>query len=195
MTGPSPPAESLSGSSPGLPPPAPLPLPREGAAGAASAAPAQPRAEVQATLPPQAAAATEDWVAQQLDYWIGQNVQAAELRLDGAGGDAVEVRIELTGKEARVEFRSDLAQTRELLAGAAHQLQDLLSSRGLVLADVSVSSSDRGAAQQAAAQHGGQRREDGGGRAAGTADRAAAAGSAARPALAGPSGRVLDLFV
>jgi flagellar hook-length control protein FliK len=83
-------------------------------------------------------------VAEQVTYWISQNVQNAELTLDGLGADPVEVSIRMSGNEAQVSFRTDELQTRDLLEGAASHLKELLQNQGLVLSGVSVGASGSG---------------------------------------------------
>jgi flagellar hook-length control protein FliK len=80
-------------------------------------------------------------VAEQVSYWIGQDMHQAELTLDGLGLDAVQVSISLQGNEAHVSFRTDQLATRQVLEGAQAHLRELLESSGLVLSGVSVGSS------------------------------------------------------
>lgn len=87
-----------------------------------------------ATVPVAAVAPTQ--VADQVASWVTQNIREAELRVDGANGERVEVRIALEGNEARVEFGCDAEQMRELLQDAAQELEQRLRQEGLVLADV-----------------------------------------------------------
>jgi flagellar hook-length control protein FliK len=88
----------------------------------------------------------EMMVAEQVNYWIGRDVQNAELKFDGLGEGAVKVSISLIGNEARVEFRTDQAATRQVLEGAVSHLKDLLGNEGLVLSSVSVGTSGSGGA-------------------------------------------------
>lgn len=90
---------------------------------------------------PAAVMSPEAMVAEQVNYWIGHDVQNAELKLDGMGDSPVEVSISLQGNEARVEFRTDQLETRQVLEGAVSQLKDLLGNEGLVLSGVSIGSS------------------------------------------------------
>lgn len=83
----------------------------------------------------------ETMVAEQVKYWISSGVQNAELTLDGFGKSPVEVSISLNGTEARVEFRTDQPEVRQVLEGSASQLKDLLQNEGMVLSGVSVGSS------------------------------------------------------
>jgi Flagellar hook-length control protein FliK len=94
-----------------------------------------------ATLSNSSVGVQETAVAEQVKYWVSQQVQNAELKLDGFGKDPVEVSISLSGNEARVEFRSDQVATRDVLEGAISQLKELLESEGLQLSSVSVGSS------------------------------------------------------
>lgn len=90
--------------------------------------------------------APEAAIADQVNYWISQGIQNAELTFDGAGAEPVQVSISLSGNEAHVEFRTDQVETRELLTGAAAHLKDLLQQEGMVLSGLSVGSSGAGGA-------------------------------------------------
>ena len=127
-------------------------------------------------------------VAEQVTYWITQDVQNAELTLDGLGSSPVEVSIRMSGNEAQVFFRTDELQTRDLLEGAASHLQELLQSEGLVLSGVSVGASGSGSAGE------GQQRPSQGGRQT-TLVQAVPEPVAPRKLSTGTQGRSLDLFV
>lgn len=102
--------------------------------------------DVQAASASATAALPEAAIAQQVHYWISNDVQNAELKLDNWGQSPVEVSISLQGNEARVEFRTDVPELREILEGASAQLKDMLQGEGLVLSGVSVGSSGAGGA-------------------------------------------------
>jgi hypothetical protein len=130
----------------------------------------------------------EMMVAEQVNYWIGRDVQNAELKFDGLGESPVKVNISLQGNEARIEFTTDQAATRQVLEGAASHLKDLLGSEGLVLSSVLVSSSGSGRddpRDRRTPQHSRQ--------VAVAAPEALAGEAALRPARL--SGRTVDLFV
>ena len=93
---------------------------------------------------PDAAMAPDMQVAEQVSYWVSQNVQNAELKLDGLGQNPVEVSISLQGNEAQISFRSDEAATRGLLESAGAHLKDMLLREGVVLSGVSVGTSGSG---------------------------------------------------
>ena len=84
----------------------------------------------------------EDAVAEQVAYWVHQNIQNARLTVKH-DGQPVEVNVSLTGNEAHVAFTSDERQTRELLDGSVAQLRDMLHQEGLVLSGVTVGESGR----------------------------------------------------
>jgi flagellar hook-length control protein FliK len=88
--------------------------------------------------------APEMQVAEQVSYWVSQNVQNAELKLEGLGQSPVEVSISVQGKEAQITFRTDEAATRGVLEGAGAHLKDLLQREGMVLTGVSVGTSGSG---------------------------------------------------
>jgi flagellar hook-length control protein FliK len=89
-------------------------------------------------------ASPEQQIADQVSVWVSQNVQSAELKMDAFGSDQVEVSITMAGNEATVQFRSDVAETRDLLQRAAANLESALRSDGLVLSGVSVGASTQG---------------------------------------------------
>lgn len=143
--------------------------------------------------PPAATTATaalspEMMVAEQVNYWIGRDVQNAELKLDGLGDAAVKVNISLIGNEARVEFRTDQAETRQVLEGAVSHLKDLLGNEGLILSSVSVGTSGSGGADPREGKPSQRGRQ-----ATVVVPQASSVDTARRPASL--SGRTVDLFV
>lgn len=82
--------------------------------------------------------ATEMYVAEQVSYWISNDVQNAEMTLDGIGEKPVEVSININGNEAHVSFRTDEVMARDVLENASQHLKDMLLREGVVLSGVSV---------------------------------------------------------
>lgn len=106
-----------------------------------------------------AALPAEDAVAEQVSYWVSQNIQNAELTVEHAG-HPVEVTVALSGNEAHVTFRSDQGETRALLDASVAQLRDLLESQGLVLSGMTVGdSATQGNGNQNGEQRNGAQRE------------------------------------
>ena len=99
------------------------------------------RVETAASASGAALPSPETMVAEQVKYWISNNVQNAEITLDDLGKSPVEVSISLHGLEARVEFRTDQMEVRQILEGAASHLKELLRNEGMVLSGVFVGSS------------------------------------------------------
>ncbi|MDP3577825.1 flagellar hook-length control protein FliK [Methyloversatilis sp.] len=134
---------------------------------------------------------TEMRVAEQVSYWIGRGAQNAELEVEGLGEGPVKVSIELQGQEARVEFRADQAQTRQVLQDSMPHLRELLEREGLVLSGLSVGSSgsERGAGQAGQGRQGGRQGQTG------VPELPALALAAATHRAAPLSGRSVDLFV
>jgi flagellar hook-length control protein FliK len=83
----------------------------------------------------------EQAVAEQVKYWISNDVHNAQLKFDGLGPQSVQVNISLSGNQAQVVFQSDQAQTRELLSNAMAQLEQMLRGEGLTLTAAWVGSS------------------------------------------------------
>jgi flagellar hook-length control protein FliK len=127
-------------------------------------------------------------LADTVSYWVSQGVQNAELTLEGLGGEPIEVSIQLANGEALIGFRSDLAQTRQLIEGAMTELKDLLANQGLLLAGVSVGTSSR----QDGSPGETPRRPGGRLRGIGLAETAMVQPA---PRSLGPVGQRLDLFV
>lgn len=134
------------------------------------------------------ASPTESFVAEQISYWISNDVQNAEMKLDGIGDAPVGVSISMHGNEAHVTFRTDELQAREALENASLHLKDLLQREGLVLAGVSVGTSGAG-------DSGGQEHKPRHGAKAATVVSAAVESIGRRPVQSGAAGRALDLFV
>ncbi len=106
---------------------------------------------------------TEMRVAEQVSYWVGRGAQNAELELEGLGEGPVKVSIALQGQEARVEFRADQAQTRQVLQDSMPHLRELLEREGLVLSGMSVGSSgaEGGNGQSSQGRQGGRQGQGG----------------------------------
>lgn len=129
--------------------------------GAAGMSPLEPgNTDNTAVFVDPAAAGAEEQVADQVAYWVNQKTQNAELTLN-RDGQPVEVSVSLSGNEAHVTFRSDQAQTREMLDQSMAQLRDLLRSEGLVLSGMSVGTSARDGAGPQGGDAGQSRGRDG----------------------------------
>lgn len=83
----------------------------------------------------------ESMVADKVSYWVTHGVKNAELKLDGFGGEPLEVSISLKGNEAQINFRTDQPEIRQILEGAVAHLKEILKSEGVVLSGVSVGNS------------------------------------------------------
>ncbi len=136
--------------------------------------------------------AAEDALADQIGYWAAQGLRGADFTVRG-DADPVQVSIALTGNEARVEFRSEHAATRDWLAASTDQLRELLQREGVVLAGVSVGAQQTGQSPPQSQQS--QRPPAEGGRRAAGVPRPVDATAAATPGVPrAPTGSV-DLFV
>ena len=131
-------------------------------------------------------------LAEQVDTWVSQNLQVAELRLHEPSANPVLVRIEMNGQQASVMFRTDVLACREALTTQIEQLSDLMSSQGLQLADASVAGS--GADSQSERQ---ARASPLWGEPAARRSLVETSGPTQSPARRGPdsAGRTLDVFV
>lgn len=82
----------------------------------------------------------EEALAEQVAYWVSENLQNAELTVTH-DGKPVEVSVSMSGKEAHIVFGSDQSETRDLLDASVAQLRELLHSEGLILSGVTVGES------------------------------------------------------
>lgn len=137
-------------------------------------------------------AGAEEQVADQVAYWVNQKTQNAELTLH-RDGQPVEVSVSLSGNEAHVSFRSDQAQTRELLDQSMAQLRELLRSEGLVLSGMSVGTSARDGAGGQGGDSGQSRHREGARQAQVVSS--APAGTASLARGGGGGERAVDIFV
>jgi flagellar hook-length control protein FliK len=139
-------------------------------------------------------APVEVYLAEQVKYWISNDVKNAEMKLEGLGQELVEVSISMHGNEAHVAFRTDELQARTALEGAASHLKDLLAREGVLLAGVSVgtSGSQNPDAQDRRARQNGARQAT---VVSGAVAPAGQAVSRSGGVPGGAVGRALDLFV
>ena len=109
--------------------------------GGASAGPeASPSVETGTPVAEASQTAAEDALAEQVAFWVSENLQNAELTVTH-DGKPVEVSVSMSGKEAHIVFGSDQSETRELLDASVAQLRDLLNAEGLTLSGVTVGES------------------------------------------------------
>lgn len=91
-----------------------------------------------------AAPTTQSYIAEQVSFWISNDIQKAEMKLDGLGDKPVEVSISMNGNQAHVAFRTDEVQARDALENASLQLKEMLQKDGVVLSGMSVGTSAGG---------------------------------------------------
>ena len=110
------------------------------------------------STPDAAVATTPSAIAQQVSYWISNDVQKAEMKLEGLGDKPVEVTISMNGNQAHVAFRTDEVQARDALENASLQLKEMLQRDGVVLSGMSVGTSAGGETGSGAQQNPNARR-------------------------------------
>ena len=101
---------------------------------------ATPAADAGTPLAEPGQTGAEEALAEQVAYWVSENLQNAELTVTH-DGKPVEVSVSMSGKEAHIVFGSDQSETRDLLDASMAQLRDLLHSEGLILSGVTVGES------------------------------------------------------
>lgn len=139
---------------------------------------------------PDAGLTTEMRVAEQVSYHLGRGAQSAEIEVEGIDERPIHVSIDLQGQEARIEFRAEQAQTRQVLQDAMPHLREMLEREGLTLAGMSVGSSGPQGGQDQPSERGRASLRQG---QVEVTVEGPAPTTSARSAL--PSGRSLDLYV
>lgn len=90
----------------------------------------------------------EDADAQAGNLWAAAPLRHASLRVGEDGQDRIDIQLNLSGQELRLDFRTDSADVRASLAeSAAPSLGDLLQRSGIELADISVGAQTSGDGQ------------------------------------------------
>lgn len=93
-----------------------------------------------------------DWsqaVSQRIAWLVNRGISAAELQLNPRELGPVDVRINVNGEQANIQFTSQHAAVREALESSVGRLREMLESSGLNLVDVGVS--DQSHSEQAQA--------------------------------------------
>jgi flagellar hook-length control protein FliK len=159
-----------------------------GASLEANAAQASAATPAQATLamPPQSPAFAPA-LGQQIEVWMREGVQHAEVQLNPQELGPIRVKIAIEGGATRIDMHADVASTRDALQQALPQLSDSLGQVGLALTGGGVSDQSASQSQaQSAFGDGGQGGRPGATRSGtggdGGGDTLAGAAAAARPA-------------
>jgi len=82
--------------------------------------------------------AWESNLGSRLQMLVGQNVQAAEIRLDPPELGTLDIKIKVTNDVATVNITSPHSQVREALETAVPKLREMFEETGLSLGDVNV---------------------------------------------------------
>ena len=82
--------------------------------------------------------AWESNLGSRLQMLVGQNVQAAEIRLDPPELGTLDIKIKVTNDVATVNITSPHSQVREALETAVPKLREMFEESGLSLGDVNV---------------------------------------------------------
>lgn len=78
-------------------------------------------------------------VGEQVVWFVSQNINSANLRLNPQHLGPLEMQVSLDGSQANVTFTSQHAVVREALESALPRLREMLADNGLNLANVNVS--------------------------------------------------------
>ena len=77
-------------------------------------------------------------------FWTANGIQNLAMTLDGQGDAPIEVKISLSGLDARVDIRTDHAALRQMIEGSVQDIKDQLRGEGLSLSAVSVGAGFQG---------------------------------------------------
>ncbi|GLP94969.1 flagellar hook-length control protein FliK [Paraferrimonas sedimenticola] len=102
----------------------------------ASVAQTLPQAQTQAQTPMQM---TPGQIQNQIQAMIRHGQQHAEIRLDPAELGSLQIRIQMQGEQAQVQFMAAQPHARELLESALPRLRELMQQQGLDLGNTDVS--------------------------------------------------------
>ncbi len=77
-------------------------------------------------------------------FWAANGIQNLAMTLDGQGDSPIEIKISLSGLDARVDIRTDHAALRQMIEGSVQDIKDQLHGEGLSLSAVSVGAGFQG---------------------------------------------------
>ena len=77
-------------------------------------------------------------------FWVANGIQNLAMTLDGQGDAPIEIKISLSGLDARVDIRTDHAALRQMIEGSVQDIKDQLHGEGLSLSAVSVGAGFQG---------------------------------------------------
>lgn len=93
----------------------------------------------------------EGWgqeLGNRVQWLVGQNMQAAELRINPPHLGPVEIRIAVDQDQASVSFTAQHPVTRDAIEASIPRLRDMLGDNGLNLVSINVSSQSQSFADQ-----------------------------------------------
>lgn len=81
-------------------------------------------------------------LGQRIRWLVGQNLNAAQIRLNPAELGPVELRINVSGDQVNVAFTSQFGAVRESIEAALPKLREMLENQGLNLANADINHGD-----------------------------------------------------
>ncbi len=88
-----------------------------------------------------------DELGQKIRWLVGQNFNAAQIRLNPAELGPVDVRVNVSGDQVSVAFNSQFGVVRDAIESALPKLRELLENQGLNLANADISNGENTAQQ------------------------------------------------
>ena len=88
-----------------------------------------------------------DELGQRIRWLVGQNFNAAQIRLNPAELGPVDVRINVSGDQVSVAFNSQFGVVREAIEAALPKLREMLENQGLNLANADIGQGETSAEQ------------------------------------------------
>lgn len=108
---------------------------------ASSAVPSHQSASLARSVPLEVPFQQRDWdqaLGQRIQWLVRENVQEARIRLNPREMGVIDIRIQVDGDRAHLQFVSAQANVREALDAALPRLREMFAEGGLSLGDVSV---------------------------------------------------------
>ncbi|RUO75467.1 flagellar hook-length control protein FliK [Idiomarina seosinensis] len=93
---------------------------------------------IQKPFDPQQAEASQK-LQERINIMLSKNIQRADIRLDPPELGQLQIRVNMNGEQASVQFQVQSQQAREAVESALPRLKEMLEQQGVALADTNVS--------------------------------------------------------
>ncbi|MCA1768155.1 MAG: flagellar hook-length control protein FliK, partial [Idiomarina sp.] len=91
---------------------------------------------------------------ERINIMMSRNIQRADIRLDPPELGSVQIRVNMTGEQASVQFQVQSAQAKDAVEAAMPRLREMLEQQGINLADTQVGEQSKEGERTAGGQAG-----------------------------------------